>query len=175
MWTVACLRYHSTAGSRFRLQWLLLSEWKLVSLYCRNQSSTSSLGEVSDRGGHPARSPEARRQADDQWPDLGLRGLQRAGVGEWFCEYPPRGQCRHWVWRVCQSCLRHSLWGRLGLWPQVGQPGQIVSSTKGDFCSRRRPPASRLMTWKCTCSSSSVIRDCDAAGICCGSLHCTKG
>lgn len=123
-----------TACSSFRLHWLLLSEWKLVSLRHRNQSCPPSLGEVSDGGGHPARSPEARQQADEQWPHLGLWGLQRAGVGEWFCEYPSRGQCRRWIWRVCQSCPRHPLWGRLGLWPKVGRPGQIVSSTKGDVC-----------------------------------------
>ena len=59
-----------------------LSEYKLERLRHRNQPSTSSLGEVSDRGGHPASSPEARQQADDQRPDFGLRGLQRTGVGE---------------------------------------------------------------------------------------------
>lgn len=99
-------------------------------LHLRNQSCTSSVGEVSDRGGHPACSPEARQQADDQRTDFSLRRLQRTGVGERFCEYPPGGQCWRWIWRLCQPCPGHAFWGNLGLQPQVGQPGQIVSSTK---------------------------------------------
>lgn len=140
-WTFCCLTSVTA----------LLSESNLMSLHCRNQSRASSVGEVSNRGGHLARSPEARRQANEQRADLSLRGLHRTGVGEWFCEHPPRGHCR--IRRVCQSCPRHSLWGFLGLRPQVRQPRQIVSSTKGDIGGP--PPHVKahqlfcLMKWKC--------------------------
>lgn len=91
------------------------------------------MGEVSNRGGHPAGGSEARQQTDAQRADLGLRGLQRSGVGERLCELPSGGQSRRGIPRVCQPRPGHSLRGRVGLQPPLRRPGQIVSSTKGDI------------------------------------------
>lgn len=110
-------------------------ELKTSSFLHRNQPSSAGLGAVSDRGGHLAGGPAARQQTGDQWAHLGLRGLERSGVGERFCEYSPRGRWRRRIRRVRQPRPGHPLRGRLGLWPQGGEPGQIVSGTKGDLTS----------------------------------------